>query len=456
MQIENPDTDALPEKSLADIEAALADDPLNISMHLKMVEFRHAQGDELAALAHKIAAKAVETHREDPQAAWHLYLVATGYFMKGDYAIAERWYQLVLILDPKIAAVYQNMVVIHTHFGRHAQAEASRTRAYQMQRVFIDPIVNPLRRLLILCVGRTKGNIPYEVLLSAETSHRIKYIIDYANVEEDLQLPEYDLVFNAIGEPDVAAPLTSRLDQFLSICQRPVLNHPHAVALTQRHMLPILLAGLDYVKVAPCLRIESGSIATDALNNLLYTNNVRFPVLVRPTETHGGEGMQYCTNPNAILAQLQQRQSAHYLSNFIDFRSPDGYYRKYRMIFVDRQPYAYHLAISAQWMVHYTSAEMLQNPWKIAEERLFLQDPAKVLGENRMSAIGQIGQRLNLEYAGIDFTILPDGQLFVFEANATMLVHRVNSAGVLAHKNAYVQRIADAFEQMQKRFEQDV
>jgi hypothetical protein len=107
-------------------------------------------------------------------------------------------------------------------------------------------------------------------------------------------------------------------------------------------------------------------------------------------------------------------------------------------------------------MVHYTSAEMLQNPWKIAEERLFLQDAAKVLGEKGMSAIGQIGQRLNLEYAGIDFTILPDGQLFVFEANATMLVHRVNKEGVLAHKNAYVQCIADAFEQMQKRFEQGV
>ena len=74
-----------------------------------MFDRRHAQGDELAALAHMIAARAIEAYNtsKDTEAAWQLYMVATGYFMKNDYAIAERWYQLVLMLDPNIAAVYQ-------------------------------------------------------------------------------------------------------------------------------------------------------------------------------------------------------------------------------------------------------------------------------------------------------------------------------------------------------------
>jgi hypothetical protein len=147
---------------------------------------------------------------------------------------------------------------------------------------------------------------------------------------------------------------------------------------------------------------------------------------------------------------LHATHGAHYLCSYIDFKSADGFYRKYRIIFVDGKPYPYHLAISTHWMVHYYTADMVDNPWKIAEEQAFLQDAAAVLGENAMSAIGQIGTRLNLDYAGIDFTILPDGRLFVFEANATMLVHRVSNDGVLAHKNASIQRIADAFEQMQK------
>ena len=61
------------------------------------------------------------------------------------------------------------------------------------------------------------------------------------------------------------------------------------------------------------------------------------------------------------------------------------------------------------------------------------------------------GERLALDYAGIDFTILPDGRVFVFEANATMLVHYERHDGPLMHKNAQVQRIVDAFEQMMIR-----
>ena len=45
---------------------------------------------------------------------------------------------------------------------------------------------------------------------------RIKYAIDYAADAEDTQLPPFDLVFNAIGEPDVAAPLAGRLARFMS------------------------------------------------------------------------------------------------------------------------------------------------------------------------------------------------------------------------------------------------
>lgn len=438
-----------------ELDAELKKNPLNIDLHRRMFDLRHEQGDELAALAHMIAAKAIDAYNtsKDREAAWQLYMVATGYFMKNDYAIAENWYRLVLMLDPTIAAVYQNMVVIHLHFGRHEEAEICRARAYQMQRIFIDPARNPVRQLLILCVGRTKGNIPFEVLLSAESSQRIKYIIDYAADSEDSQLPPYDLVFNAIGEPDVAAPLTDRLERFLTRCTRPVLNHPKYVARTQRHQLSDLLAGIEHVMVAPCCRIEAGDVSLDQLNDVLSKEHIRFPVLVRPTETHGGQGMVYCTNRESILAQLNSGHVAHYLCGYVDFKSVDGFYRKYRIIFVDKQPYVYHLAISPQWMVHYDTAEMLNNPWKIEEEHRFLQDPASVFGAKGMSAIEQIGQRINLDYAGIDFTILPDGQLFVFEANATMLVHRVSNSGVLAHKNFYIQKIADAFDRMLQRFD---
>jgi hypothetical protein len=173
--------------------------------------------------------------------------------------------------------------------------------------------------------------------------------------------------------------------------------------------------------------------------------------LVRPAATHGGEGLVHCESVTALETRLRESQGPQYLTAFRDYRSADGYYRKYRMIFVDREPFPYHLAISPHWMVHYFSAEMEGHAWKLDEERRFLQDPATALGERALQAIIAIGRRLDLDYGGIDFTVLPDGQVFVFEANATMLAHYERSSGTMAHKNPFVQHIVDAFERLMQR-----
>jgi len=433
---------------LAVLERALEAAPQDPAIHRAIAEVKRSHGDELGALAHLIAVQTLEAYASGAQtdAVKGLCDVATGYFLKGDDDTAERWYRLVLMIDPDIATAYQNLCAIYFRASRFDDAERCRARAYQIQRVFIESPANPIRRLLILCVGQTSGNIPFESLLSTGTNCRIKYAIDYAALEEDEQLPPFDLVFNAIGEPDVAAPLADRLERFARQCARPMLNSPAAVGLTQRHLIPALLGDLYDVVVAPCIRSETAPASRAALTESLTRAGITLPVLARPVATHGGVGLVCCETIEELEHNLQATTGARYLTRFHDFRSADGYFRKYRIVFIDREPFPYHLAISPHWMVHYCSAEMENNAWKIDEEARFLQDPCTALGAHVMAALAAIGRRLDLDYAGIDFTLLPDGRVFVFEANATMLVHPTN--GVLAHKNPYVQRIVDAFEQL--------
>jgi hypothetical protein len=187
------------------------------------------------------------------------------------------------------------------------------------------------------------------------------------------------------------------------------------------------------------------------LARCLSEEGVRFPLLARPAATHGGEGMTRCANMEELENALRVINGVYYLTQYVDYRDADGFFRKYRMVFVDRQPLPYHLAISPDWMVHYFSAQMLEHPWKIAEEHRFLHDPAAVLGERALAAIHAIGRSMDLDYAGVDFTLLADGRVLVFEANATMLIHRERIDGLVAHKNLYVERIVAAFEQMQAR-----
>lgn len=429
------------------LESALAATPRDAALHRTMADALRADGDELGALAHLIAAQTLDAYAANQPDATTAMLcdVATGYMMKGDDERAAHWYRLVLALDPNVAIAYLNLAAIHTNAGELAEANACRERAYALQRVYVERVGLPALNVLILCVGSGIGNIPFDALFPTTVCCRIKYAIDHAREEEDAQLPPYDLVFNAIGDADVAAPLAARLERFAAHCERPLLNPPSSVARTFRHQLGALLAGLDHVAVAPCVRNDTPPASRDELEQRLTEGALSFPLLVRPTATHGGEGVLRCDSLAALEARPDALTGPHYLSGFTDYRSADNHYRKYRAIFVDRQPFPYHLAISLDWMVHYFSADMERHAWKRDEERRFLDDARAALGNRAWDAVAAIGERLDLDYGGIDFTLLPDGRVFVFEANATMLTHYERSNGPLAHKNAYIERIFNAF-----------
>jgi len=426
------------------VEASASLDP---SVHRTLADASRNAGDELGALAHLIAAHTLDAYASGSPDARVAGLcdVATGYFMKGDHEVAARWYELVLTLDPDVAVACQNLAAIHASEGRAALADVYRERAYRIQRVFVEETAGWTRSVLILCAARSTGNVPFEALLPGARNRRIKYAIDYAADEEDTQLPAFDVVFNAIGDPDIAAPLGARLARFESRCSRPLLNSSAAIARTSRHLLPALLDGLDDVSSAPCARYEAPPAS---LGTLLTDHTITFPLLARPVAAHGGDGLVLCETIDTLENRLSTQEGAQYLTAFRDCRSADGFYRKYRVIYVDREPFPYHLVISPHWIAHYFSADMESHAWKLDEERRFLQDPRTALGERAMNAVTAIGRRLDLDYGGIDFTLLPDAQVFVFEANATMLAHYERGNGVLAHKNVHVQHIVDAFERM--------
>lgn len=424
--------------------------PADPAGHRDLAQQAREHGDELAALAHLLAAQVLETG--DAHAGTRLAAVGTGYFMKNEHATARRWYELALQLDCAVATAWQNLAAIHAQAGDHRQAEQCRGRAYGLQRIFVEDAGQSRRRVLLLCSGRSSGNVPFDLLVPTPGNCRIKYAIDYAAPAEDDALPASDLAFNAIGDPDVAEPLDERLRAFARRYERPLLNAPERVAATRRDRLPALLHAIAGLRTAPCIRLDdlpaAPASASGALARWLDARRLALPLLVRPAASHGGEGLVRCADPAGLEKALRAAPGPGYLSAYRDYRSPDGYYRKYRVVFVDRRPYPYHLAISPHWMVHYYSADMLVDPWKREEEARFLAAPQTELGAPAWAALEALGRRLDLDYAGVDFTLLANGEVFVFEANATMLAHRERPDGPLAHKNAYIQRIADAFERL--------
>ncbi len=354
---------------------------------------------------------------------------------RGKLAEAELPCRAALLNDPDLVSAHQNMSAILA-VADPAAARAHRDAAYRRQHVFTVAAPDPRHHVLVLAAA-DQANTPLRHLLDRRHTSITTWYVEYAT-ENDL-VPPHDAIVNAIGEPELAPILPPSAERWLQAEGARLINAPAKVARTRRECLPALLAG-----VAGCVVPEVASVA-DAPARAVMAARIGFPVLVRPRGTHGGLGLRLVTTPQH-LAKLPEFPAI--LTKFHDFRAADGYWRKYRVIFVDRRPFPLHLAISPHWLVHHCTAGMEDDAARRAEEQRFLADWRAVLGEVAADAVTAIGQRLDLDYAGLDFSLTGQGEVLVFEANAAMLVHPEPEPGIFAYRNAAVRRIQAAFAAM--------
>jgi hypothetical protein len=87
---------------------------------------------------------------------------------------------------------------------------------------------------------------------------------------------------------------------------------------------------------------------------------------------------------------------------------------------------------------------MAAKPDHRVEEAKFLEDMPGTLGNKAMRALEGIRDALGLDYAGIDFGLSPDGDLLLFEANATMVIARPSDDPRWAYRRSAIDRVLDA------------
>ncbi|MBV8748148.1 MAG: RimK family alpha-L-glutamate ligase, partial [Candidatus Eremiobacteraeota bacterium] len=151
----------------------------------------------------------------------------------------------------------------------------------------------------------------------------------------------------------------------------------------------------------------------------------------------------------AYLAETPAEQL--YVAPFIDYRSADGFFRKYRIVFVASEPFPFHLAISPNWMVHYYNAPMTEHRWMRDEEHAFLADINSVFHGALGDALREAASLLPLDYVGIDCAIDRDGKLLIFEADNALIIHMLDDPALFGYKRIYVPRILGALDAMVRR-----
>src|SRR5208282_4060158 len=149
-----------------------------------------------------------------------------------------------------------------------------------------------------------------------------------------------------IADADRGAPYLPLAAELCDRYRRPVLNPPARIAPTRRDRIARHLAGIAGLVVPATRYMTRERIASLAAANRPFA----WPKLVRPAGMHGGEGLERIEQTAELAAYLDRMPfEAFYLTDFWDFHSADGNFRKYRFVFVDRVAYPYHLAIGGEW-----------------------------------------------------------------------------------------------------------
>jgi glutathione synthase/RimK-type ligase-like ATP-grasp enzyme len=173
------------------------------------------------------------------------------------------------------------------------------------------------------------------------------------------------------------------------------------------------------------------------------------PLIVRPVGSQAGIGLARVGDAMELRAYLDTRDEAEFfVMPFVDYSSADGFFRKYRVMFVAGRPYACHLAISPRWMIHYYNAAMAEHQWMRDEEARFIADLDSVFTGKLADALREIADAISIDYFGIDCAIAPDGRLLLFEADAAMLVHGTDPPDLYPYKRAGFERIKAALDKL--------
>jgi glutamate/tyrosine decarboxylase-like PLP-dependent enzyme/glutathione synthase/RimK-type ligase-like ATP-grasp enzyme len=369
--------------------------------------------------ARSVYAEAVARHPNDPMSRVNL---AKLLIKLKEPEEAHQHLEHALQIDPTYRPAHAGMSFVLADLGQPEQASVHRRIAFQ-DRCIIPALYRGEQEPITVLelVSTTGGNIRAEVFLSDRIFKR--YLVATEFYDPSIPLPPHQLVFNAIGDVDVAAKALAGAQALLAHTTAPVMNPPDAVLETSRCDVTRRLSGVPGVITPKTITLSREALHSADAQSLLAVHGLQFPVLLRTPGLHGGEHFLHVETREqlpAVLAELPGDDLT--VIQYLDARSADGKTRKYRVMMIDGELYPLHVAISHQWKIHYFSADMAEVPEHRAEDAEFLSNMPGVLGPGAMRALKAIQNILRLDYGGIDFGLNQNGDVLLFEANATMAI----------------------------------
>lgn len=253
-------------------------------------------------------------------------------------------------------------------------------------------------------------------------------------------------ILNLITDPDLNPKVLGYARDYLKPFKGKIFNRPEAVMTSSRDQVAARLAGIDGLIVPRVARFKGRpNLALAAIEKA----GVPFPAILRGVGTHDGRIDGLVTDREAMLALLDP-SSSYFLTEFVDMRAPGDLYHKIRIIFFGRRSVIRHRFISDHWNIHSPDRDrvLVHHPADIAEERRLNEGGIAALPTAVQKVLLEIRGRMPLDYFGVDFGIMPDGRVLLFEANATMMFFPFTDNPLFAYNLVVLGQAQQAYDAM--------
>jgi hypothetical protein len=307
-----------------------------------------------------------------------------------------------------------------------------------------------LRVLALAAAIDMGGNTPIEFLLE-NSGIELQTLYVVAGVDLPTPLPEHDVAIVIASDSEECVEALRKIDAMASRWPRPLLNPPHFVRNLDRDKLHSLLQGCAGLEIPATHGVACAELTSMAQSGDLsaIATELKFPVIARPRGSHAGVGLAKIDDGASLVQYLAARpEQAFFVSRFVDYSNADGLYRKYRVVFIDGEPYACHMAIADRWDIWYLNAGMAFSAEKRGEEERFMRDFDQDFALRHRAALAAVASRVGLDYFTIDCAENKSGELLIFEADNTAVVHNMDSPDLFPYKAPQMRRIFEAFAAM--------
>lgn len=346
--------------------------------------------------------------------------------------------------------LWMNLSVAMQCIGQRDIGLSIQAMALEQQRIFHLPAMQQpvLTRLLVLMApGDIAANTPIDCLLERTDVDLILYYVSQPDPFA-LPVPEHEVLLVAISESDDNRATLRALEQRLNDWPQPVINQPARIPCVGRDAASELLHDVPGIVMPPTVRCDREALQAIATGQTTLAASFpgnAFPIIVRPYDSQAGRDLARITSAEELAAYLTNVQATDFfLAPFIDYSGNDGLFRKFRIALIDGQPFACHMAVSDNWMIHYLNAGMYEDAGKRAEELAFMEH-FDDFAQRHHAALGEITRRTGFDYLLIDGAETRDGKLLIFEIDHTMVVHAMDSEELFPYKQQHIAKARNAF-----------